>query len=376
MDVLVVGAGSAGLSVAAALRRRGIGVELLEQGPGVAAAWRGRYAELRLNTLRWLSDLPGRPIPRRYGRWVTRDEYVAHLEAFAARHEVAVRCGVQVRRIDRSARGWVVRSDEGSHEATAVVVATGRARMPVVPDWVGRSTFARPLLHVADLARAADLAGKRVLVVGGGNSGIDLAGQLVAAGAAAVDLSVRTPPTILPLQVAGVPVQPLGVALRGLPDGVRDAIARVMARTVVGDLAAFGLPAPRTGPYTRLRTTGVTAAVDRGFSGLVRAGRVRIVADVDRLDGDDVVLRDGGRLTPEVVVATTGFRPGLEPLVGHLGVLTPSGLPATSPGRPVPQAPGLWFAGFWPAIEGDLYRHPAEARRIARGIARAGRATD
>jgi cation diffusion facilitator CzcD-associated flavoprotein CzcO len=373
MRVVVVGAGSAGLSVAAALRRRGVPAVVLEQGPAVGAAWRGRYAELRLNTLRRLSDLPGVPIPSRAGRWVTRDDYVAHLEAFAARHEVVVRCAVRVRRIDRAPGGWTVRTDDDDHEAAAVVVATGRAHVPVVPPWPGRSTFARPLLHGADVTRVSEFAGRRVLVVGGGNSGVDLACQLVAAGAASVQLSVRTPPTILPLQMVGVPVQPLGIALRRLPDRTKDAIARAMSRAALGDLTPFGLPRPRVGPYTRLRTSGVTAAVDRGFAGLVRAGRVRIVADVACLDADDVVLADGARVRPDVVVATTGFRPGLEELVGHLGVLTPSGLPATSPGRPAPGAPGLWFAGFWPAIEGDLYRHPSEARRIARGIARQAR---
>jgi putative flavoprotein involved in K+ transport len=336
-SVLVVGAGSAGLSVAAALQRRGIAPTVLERGDRVGTAWRTRYEELRLNTVRWLSDLPGVSIPRADGRWVTRDEYVAHLEGFAVAHRIDVRFDTTVHRVDRTGDGWQVETDEGSRTADHVVVATGRAHRPRTPDWPGRATYPRPLRHVSELRRAADLAGRSVLVVGGGNSGIDLTVQLVAAGVGSAWLSVRTPPTILPLEIAGLPVQPLGVALRHLPDRLRDAMARGMSRLVVGDLAPYGLPTPPVGAYTRLRTTGVTVAVDRGFARLLRAGRVRVVADVVRLD-DDVVLADAGR-------------------------------PRTAPGRPVPGGPGLWFIGYWPAIEGDLRLHPIEARRIARRIA-------
>src|SRR4051812_25114462 len=106
--VLVVGAGSAGPSVAAPLRRRGIAVTVLERGDRVGAAWSSRYEELRLNTLRWLSALPGAPIPRSAGRWVTRDQYVAHLAAFATSQRIDVRFGAGVRRIDPEGAGWQV----------------------------------------------------------------------------------------------------------------------------------------------------------------------------------------------------------------------------------------------------------------------------
>lgn len=368
--VVVIGAGSAGLAVAAAVQRRGRPVVVLEQGEHVGTAWRGRYAELRLNTTRALSQLSGGNIPRTVGRWPGRDDFVAHLETFAAREKLDVRFGVEVRRIDRAPGGWTVRGG-GDHEAAHVVVATGRARVPCMPDWSGRADYRGRLLHAAEVARIADLSDGGVLVVGGGNSGVDLAAQLAEVGVWPLWLSVRTPPSILPLEIAGVPLQPLGVAVRHFPERFRDVNARAISRLALGDLAAFGLPAPDVGPYTRLRTTGVTAAVDRGFSRHVKAGHVTVVPDVESFTAEEVVLRDGRRLRPRVVVATTGFRAGLEPLVGHLGVLDERGLPRTAPGRPAPGAPGLWFAGFWPAIEGDLRRHPIEARHVARRIAAA-----
>jgi putative flavoprotein involved in K+ transport len=182
---------------------------------------------------------------------------------------------------------------------------------------------------------------------------VEMAGQLVDAGVQQLWLSARTPPTILPLQVAGLPMDLIGVTARPLPERVRDAVAGRISRLVIGDLAPYGLPAPTVGPYRKLRTTGVTGAVDRGFARLATA---------------EVVLRDGRALRPDVVLLATGFRPGLEPLVGHLGVLDSRGSPLPGPGRSTPGSTGLWFVGFWPALEGALRRHPVEARRIARAI--------
>ena len=183
-------------------------------------------------------------------------------------------------------------------------------------------------------------------------------------------LSARTPPTILPLQLLGLPMDLVGVAARPLPEVVRDAVAKGISRLAIGDLAPYGLPAPTIGPYRKLRTTGVTGAVDRGFARHLRDGRLEVVPEVEQLSGKDVVLRGGQSLRPEVVLLATGFRAALEPLVGHLGVLAARGSPLAGPGRPIPGSRGLWFAGFWPALEGAVRRHPIEARRIARAIAR------
>lgn len=366
----MIGAGSAGLCTAAALGRRGIPVVVLERGPSVGSSWRQRHEELRLNTDRWLSSLPGLRFPRVAGRWVGRDDFVAHLETFTARHALDVRCGVTVDRLEQDRAGWRLRTDDRDVDASDVVIATGHERVPHIPPWPGRDGFALPLLHVAEIRRVADLAGRRVLLVGAGNSGIEMAGQLVDAGVRQLWLSARTPPTILPLQLAGLPMDLIGVAARALPEGVRDAVARRISRLAIGDLAPYGLPAPAMGPYRTLRTTGVTGAVDRGFARHLRAGRLEIVGLVERLSEDEVLLCDGSSLSPDVVVLATGFRTGLEPLVGHLGVLDGHGSPLSRPGRAIAGNRGLWFAGFWPALEGALRRHPVEARRIARAIAR------
>lgn len=368
--VIVVGGGSAGLACAAALHRRGADVTVLERGDGVGTSWRRRHEELRLNTIRWLSGLPGGRIPRSAGRWVRRDDYVAYLEQFASREGLDVRLGVGVTRIDRAADGrWSVDSSEGEHRADHVVVATGHEHSPHVPEWPG--SFAGPTLHVSEIRRFADMAGQRVLLVGAGNSGVEVAEHLVNSGVEQLWISVRTPPTIVPPHVAGIPLHPAAVLMQFLPEGARDALVVGLSKLVIGDLTPYGLPRPKQGPYARIRNTGVTAAIDRGFVRHLRARRLQIVPQIEWLDGAEVVLRSGQRLRPDVVLAATGFRTGLESLVGHLGVLTNSGHPLTGTAQPIPNAPGLWFAGYRTAIEGNLRQHPGEARRIARGVASA-----
>jgi putative flavoprotein involved in K+ transport len=367
---VVVGAGSAGLAAAAALWHAGVECMVLERGPSVATSWRDRHEDLRLNTVRWMSGLPGLRIPRSAGRWVSRDDYISYLERFAGSHRLDIQFGVHVQRLDPDADGWQLLTSTGTHDTSRVVVATGYDRVPWLPDWRGRSSFVKPVIHVSGLQRASDLAGLRVLLVGAGNSGVEIAGRLVDAGVAGLWVSVRTPPTIVPRELAGVPLQLAGAPLRGLPEGLRDAGCRLVSALAFGDLARYGLPAPAQGPYARLRAAGVTLPVDDGFVGHLKAGRLDIVAEIDRLAGPEVILRDGRRLSPDVVLAATGFRRGLEPLVGHLGILDDAGLPRAGTDARAPALPGLWFIGYRTTIVGNLRLQPDQARRIARAIAR------
>jgi putative flavoprotein involved in K+ transport len=132
-------------------------------------------------------------------------------------------------------------------------------------------------------------------------------------------------------------------------------------------VAAQGLPRPEHGVRTAFLTTGTTPILDVGIVDAVRRGRVEVVAAVEGFDGDAVELADGSRITPDAVIAATGFRAGLEPLVGHLDVLGPRGLPKKTDGEPV--LPGLWFVGFVPTLGGQLREGSIAARKVAAALA-------
>ena len=367
--IAVVGAGSAGLATAALLREQGLDAVVLEAGDEPGAAWRTRYDRLRLHTPRLLSGLPGLRIPRRYGRWVARDDLLEYFREYVGRHGLHVRTRTRVERIDRDDDGWTLATADGPIRADVVVVATGYNGAPYVPDWPGKDGFPGELIHSSSYVNPAPFRGRDVLVVGAGNSGAEIAHDVKDGGAARARLSVRTPPQIVRRATAGIPAQLIGMAIKHLPPHWVDPISKTQRKLSIPDLTAQGLPRPEHGVRTAFITTGTTPILDVGIVDAVRRGRVEVVAAVEGFDGADVLLADGSRIQPDAVIAATGFRAGLDELVGHLGVLGPRGLPERKDGEPA--LPGLWFVGFTPTLGGQLREGSIAARKVAAGIAAA-----
>lgn len=365
-DVVVIGAGPGGLATAGALVRRGLRPVVLERSDAVGSSWRAHYERLHLHTPRELSGLGGLPIPKRFGRWVARDDVVAYLELVAAHHELDIRTGVEVAAVERAGEGWLVRTASGDDwRAPHVVVATGYNHTPQVPGWPGLESFTGEVVHAASYGSGARFAGKSVLVVGIGNTGAEIATDLAEAGASPVWISVRTPPHILRRNLGPLSANHVGIALRRLPKRLVDALPAWSAGLATPDLREFGLGRPTEGIYTRV-AKGSIAVQDVGIVDAIRSRRVLPVADVAGFEASEVVLADGRRIAPDVVVVATGYRAGLEPLVGHLGVLDARGLPIVVGGRPA--LPGLWFTGFTNPISGMFRELRLDAVKIARAI--------
>ncbi|MFF5371767.1 flavin-containing monooxygenase [Streptomyces sp. NPDC013187] len=373
--VYVIGGGPGGLSVAYALRARGVRAVVLEKSDHVGASWRRHYDRLHLHTTRRLSALPGLPMPRRFGRWVSRDNVVRYLEKYAEHHRLEIVTGVEVSRVERTpdGTGWLLHAT-GGRELTgaAVVVATGYNHTPRLPDWPGRTAFTGEFLHAGEYRSGKPYAGRDVLVVGVGNTGAEIAVDLVESGASRVRLAVRTVPHIVRRSTAGWAAQYSGILVRRLPVGLVDGISRAQARVAVPDLSAHGLPRPDTGLYTRVKQ-GAIPVQDVGLIDAVRKGRVEIVAAVEGFEnGDKIALADGSRISPDVVIAATGYVRALEGLVGHLDVLDDHGKPVVHGARTPKTAPGLYFTGFTNPISGNLRELALDAVKIAKAVARSG----
>ncbi|MFF3289190.1 flavin-containing monooxygenase [Streptomyces sp. NPDC003023] len=367
--VYVVGGGPGGLAAAAALRERGVRAVVLERSESVGASWRRHYDRLHLHTTRRLSALPGLPMPRSFGRWVSRDDVVRYLEKYAEHHELEIVTGVEVYRIEPADGDWLLHATGGRRlTGRAVVVATGHNHTPRLPDWPGHDTYRGELLHASEYRSPAPYAGKDVLVVGVGNTGAEIAVDLVEGGAARVRLAIRTVPHIVRRSTAGWPAQRTGILVRRLPVRLVDRAGDLMCRIAVPDLTEHGLPRPDTGLYSRVKE-GAVPVQDVGLIEAVRSGRVEPVAALESFDDDLAVLADGTRISPDTVIAATGYRRALEDLVGHLGVLDERGRPIVHGGRSPEQAPGLYFTGFTNPISGMLREMAIDARKIARRLA-------
>lgn len=360
--VAVVGAGPAGLATAALLRRAGVVAIVLDRDERIGSSWADRYDSLRLNTVRWMSDLPGLRMERSLGRWVERNDIVAYLERYAAHHRLECRLGpdAEVSSIDPAGDGWLVTGPAGARRFDAVVVATGHSRAPRMPSWPGAEVFSGRLLHAADYRRPGDHVNARVLVVGAGSSGGEICVDLARAGVE-VTWAVRSAPQVVPREVVGVPATPFAPVGEALPDRWVDRIVPFVERRIYGPRDY--LPEPEE-PIMRLLAECKEPMTADGIVELVRSGRVRVVDAVADLDATGARLVDGRHETADHVIAATGYRTALEPLVGPLGVLDDDGRPTGLLPRP-----GLGFVGFRIPLTGTLWAIDRDARTVADAIA-------
>ena len=334
----------------------------------MAASWQGRHDHLRLNTHRIFSHQPGARIPRRFGPFPARDDYVAYLQDYAAK--MRLRLGTRVHRVDRRDGGWELRLNGGSIGADHIVIATGPDAEPVMPSWAGMAGFPGTVIHAGQFRNVAEMAGLDVLVVGPGNSGVDLLGHLADSEAGKLWLSARSGMNITPLRLGGVPLHPVSVLGRYLPLPWQDANARAVQRLAFGDVTRLGYPRPALGAFTRAAADGVTVAVDDGFVRALKAGRVTMKPAIDRFDGPQVCFTDGTSCAPDAVICATGYRPGLEHIAGHLVTLDAQGMPPFTGTRSSPRHPGLWFFGLDRSIYGNMHVRRRQARHLAQAIRR------
>lgn len=366
-SVAVVGAGPYGIAAARALRDLGHEPIVFESGAKPGETWRCRHDRLHLNTIRWLSNLPGTRMPRRFGTFPARNDFVQYLDDAAADLDVRTSCPVD--RIDRRGGTWVIPTPDASFEVSDVIVATGPDTEPVMPHWPGEDGFTGALVHAAEFDRLADADGRRVVVVGPGNSGVDLMNHLVDGDAVALTMSARRGMNILPARMFGLPTHPMAVAGRRLPAGVQDTMMRSLQQAAFGDLTEYGYPPSELGVLARIDRDQVAPAIDDGFVDGLKAGRIAMRPAIERFDGDTVVYEDGSTETPDVVVCATGYRPGLDALVGHLVDLDEFGFPRLTGEHRHDDVPGLWFFGMQRDPYGNLSVLRARTRRLRRELA-------
>jgi cation diffusion facilitator CzcD-associated flavoprotein CzcO len=365
-DVLIAGAGPAGLAAAAELGRRGISALVLERGESVATSWRGRYDRLRLNTSRWTSNLPHARYPRAAGLFPSRDDVIGYLVEYAARNSIEIRYGAIVERVDREDHHWKLTTSVEELTAAHVIIATGHQHTPFIPAWPGREQFRGRVLHSAEYRNPREFHGADVLVAGPGCSGMEIAYDLAEGGASRVRLAIRTQPNIILRQAGPLPGDVPATLMYRLPPQIGDRQTRLIRRLTIGDLREHGLVPPKEGIMSRSHREGKAPAIlDKPVIDAIKQRRIEIIAAVDSFDVTGVVLSDRTRLEPHVVIAATGYTTGLEPLVGHLGVLDERGVPLIQGGPAA--APGLRFIGYEPR-PAQIGYVGAEATRAAKHI--------
>jgi putative flavoprotein involved in K+ transport len=280
LDVLVIGAGQAGPAVAAELARHGLRFLVVDAAPELGHAWRSRWDSLRLFTPARYDGLPGMAFPAPADHYPTKDEVADYLAAYASRLELPVLLDCAVTRLERRDGRFVAHTSQGHLRAHQVVVATGPFQTPVVPALAGGFGTDVVQLHSAEYRAPSDLPEGPVLVVGGGNSGVQIAEELVRS--REVVLATGTPTAQLP--------------------------QRLLGRDLFWWLTRFGLVTKdaESRLARRMRARG-ELVIGSTYRSVSRAGvtlRPRLVGASE----DGATFEDGTTARPSTVVWATGFR--------------------------------------------------------------------
>jgi cation diffusion facilitator CzcD-associated flavoprotein CzcO len=363
LDAVIVGAGPAGLACAATMRAAGLNVTVFEKADSVGSAWRRHYDRLHLHTDRGHSGLPGMAMPRSFPLYPSRMQMVEYLESYAARLDVAPVFNMAVTLIRRGESQWCVDTATGTATAPIVVVATGIADTPYRPSWPGAELYQGSVVHSSEYRNPTPYLGKRVLVVGFGNSGGEIALDLANA-RIVVTLAVRGPVQIIPRDLLGLPILTWVIFYRHLPARLVDFINAPILRLAVGSFQRLGLRRAAKGPRQMVEEDGRVPLIDVGTLAKIRDGSIRISGGVNRLTQDGVVFADATSGTFDAIILATGFRPDLRQLLpGVPDVFDGHGMPRVT-GRPT-SAPGLYFCGQITSPTGQLREIALEAQRIA-----------
>jgi cation diffusion facilitator CzcD-associated flavoprotein CzcO len=362
IPVIVVGAGAAGLATAACLKQVGVPSVILEAGDDLATTWRSLYDRLHLHTIKQLSGLPGYPMPAKAPRYLSRDAVVAYLRDYAHHFALRIETGQRVTRALRRDGAWVVETPQGERAAQTLVSATGVFANPDTVRYPGQEAYTGRIERAATYREPSPYAGRRVLIIGSGNTGAEIAIDLAEHGVT-TSVSIRAGANVVPRELLGLPIQRWAHVIAALPPPVTRLIAAVLLRNAARRQQKAGVPRPTESIIGR---PGVPV-IGLDFLRLATSGAIAIRPGVQSFRPEAVVFADGREEFYDVVMFATGYRPALDYLAGLL-TLDAGGWPARDGVRSTDQ-PDLYFVGMQYDIRGTLFNIATEAPLAARQIA-------
>lgn len=353
--IIIVGAGPAGLATAYYLQKYNLPYRIVEKH-SIGYSWQNHYDTLQLHTLKGVSALPGLPMPDAYPPFPNKDEVVAYLRSYAAHFDLAIDEGVEVLTATREGDGWHLQTNRGRVMADMLVVATGIWSTPHRPEWPGQVHFAGEIIHANDYQNPDAFRGKRVLVVGAGNSGAEIAAELGAAGVV-TGIAIRRGMTFVRYPRTAWMAAAAARFARYAPAWLTNLLLRRLRPT----FEHLGIPVHPDPPTQAYPVVGLE------FPEAVAAGQVTLYPDIEHLAAHCVHFTDGRAAPFDAIILATGYKP----TIGFI--------------RPVPELdawgrlaescrtshPHLYCVGFYyPATEGWLQSVGRQSHRVVQQIQR------
>ncbi|MBN1487547.1 MAG: NAD(P)-binding domain-containing protein [Anaerolineae bacterium] len=355
--IVIVGAGPAGLTTAYYAQQRGLPYQVLEKHT-IGYAWRNHYDNLHLNSLKELSGLPGFPMPDAYPAFPSASQFVDYLKQYAQHFNLNIKTGVTVRNATYTNQHWELDTSKGIVQSDILVVAAGIWSTPNIPTFGGEEEFGGKILHSRDYRNAVPFLGHRVLVVGIGNSGSDIAADLGKHGVK-VAVSIRNGAYFV--EKAGSFEETLAWVerMRALPR----AEAEVEMYKSVLTFEHLGIPKPEVSPLD------CNAVVGLMLPNAIEAGLVTVYPCIERLVKGGVRFIDGREEPFDTIILATGFRPTVH-FVHDAVTFDSRGQLCLSDNCRSTNNPHLYCVGFnYPVTENFLHAVQRESLKAVEAIA-------
>jgi cation diffusion facilitator CzcD-associated flavoprotein CzcO len=342
---LIIGAGPAGLAVAGRLRKAGLDFEILEQTDKIASKWHTHYDRLLLHTVKSLSSLPHQDFPLDYPQYIPKQQLVEYYENYAKQFDIKPHFNCTVTSVIKKNDLWQIEcANQKKFEAQNVIIATGLNRIPNVPNWKGKDIFEGEILHAASYKNPSKFKGKKVLVIGMGNTGAEIALDLAEA-KIDVGVSVRSEIAVIPRDFLGRPIQLTAKKLAKLPFRLGDIIGALVRRITFGNIKKYGLPVSKTHPRILIQEHGRTPIIDLGTIAKIKKGEIRVFKDVLEFHENSIRFADNKIEDFDAVILATGYYPAITKFLKNKdSVLNYAGEPSNKIAKG--EQKGLYFIGY------------------------------
>ncbi|XP_073157823.1 probable indole-3-pyruvate monooxygenase YUCCA10 [Henckelia pumila] len=367
--VIIVGGGPSGLATAACLSNLSIPYILIEREDCVASIWKKyAYDRVHLHLAKPFCQLPLLPIPSSYPTYLSREEFVHYLNDYVSHFGIKpiFRQAVEAAEYDEVAGKWNVKARSYHHEAIKeyssrfLVVATGESCDPFWPEMEGLQSFNGKVLHSTQYKNGEKFEGKSVLVVGSGNSGMEISLDL-ANSAAKTSIVVRSPIHVLSRSMINMGL----VLLKYLSLDWVDSLLVIMSKIVYGDLYKYGIQRPIEGPFAMKDKYGKYPVIDVGTYQKIKSQEIQVLPRIKRITGTNVLFEDGKEYVFDAIILATGFKRSTKWLKGDEYLLDDDGLPKPNYPNHWKGLNGLYCSGL---VRKGLYGAAMDAQNIAHDI--------
>ncbi|KAG2691572.1 hypothetical protein I3843_08G015300 [Carya illinoinensis] len=366
---IIVGAGPSGLAASACLSEHGVPSVILERSNCIASLWQQKtYDRLKLHLPKQFCVLPLLGFPEHFPKYPTKDQFISYLESYAAHFSIQPRFNqsVQSAEFDSSCGFWKVRTQDLEYISRWFIVATGENAEPVIPEIAGIGRFHGPIVHTSAYKSGSDFAGQRVLVVGCGNSGMEVSLDLSRHGAVP-HMVVRNTVHVLPREMFGFST--FGIVmelLKWFPLRLVDKLLLLVANLTIGNTGQLGIHRPKTGPIELKNFTGKTPVLDVGALSQIKSGKIKVMEGVKEITRNGAKFMNGQEKQFDSIVLATGYKSNVPTWLKGSDFFTKDGMPKT----PFPNGwkgqNGLYTVGF---TRRGLLGTASDAIKLAKDIA-------